>query len=150
MPITVSIKYDDKEIKRYFNKVEKGLRDFKEPLGDSADELIKEFYGDKVFETEGAAVGKKWSPLKARTLQARARGYGHYAKSPITTGRVMIWTGALKKGFKKTVSSFKAVIENKVKYFKYANNKRPVFGINKEVMSIVEKNFEKYFKKILK
>lgn len=150
MAVSISIKVDDKEVQKMFTNIKSGVSSFKEPLTGASEELSQKFFGDKVFQTSGAAVGNRWAPLAASTLQARARRTGHYKNAPITTSKIMIWTGALKSGFKNTVTAFKAVITNKVKYFKFTEQKRAVFGINAEVINIITKHFEKYLKKIIK
>lgn len=150
MGVQISIKVNDKEVTKLFRKIEVGTASFREPLTNASDELIDKFFGKKVFETEGAATGSRWQALRAKTLQMRARRYGHYKKAPVATNKMMIWTGALQKGFKKTVTAFKSVIENRTSYFKYTEQKRPVFRINSEVINIITKHFLNYFKKILK
>jgi len=140
---------DDKKVVKKFNTMAKGVKSFKVPLTNVGNDLI-EFYGKKVFDTQGRAIGSPWRGLSASTIEARLDRRGHYSKSPIITNKILIWTGTLKKGFRKTVSKFKLTIKNNVKYFKYNQKKRPMLGINKEVINIVMEGFEKYIKKLIK
>lgn len=149
MPIAINIKVDDKQVRKLINNIETGVKSFKEPLSGAADELMNDFFGKKVFDTQGAAIGSSWAALHASTLRARAKRSGHYSNPPITTSKILIWTGNLKSGFKKQVDKFKAIITNNIDYFKYTSEKRRVFGINAEVINIVIKHFEKYLKKIV-
>ena len=145
----ISISFDGREIDKKLNTLIKGVKDFKEPLESTGVELMK-FYGEKVFASQGAEMGGKWKPLAPATLRMRARRQGHYAKPPIATGKILIWTGALKKGFKKTVTRTKLTIENTVKYFKFNQPNRPMLGINAKVIEIVLKNFRNYLEKLTK
>jgi len=145
----ISIKMDDKQVIKKLGTISTGLKNFKEPLNKVGDDLVK-FYGEKVFETQGSAIGSKWAGLSPSTMDARLNRRGHYSNSPIATSKILIWTGALKKGFQKKVSSVKLIVSNNVKYFKYNQGKRPMLGINREVINIVVKRFEEYIKKLIK
>ena len=56
---------------------------------------------------------------------------GHYRNTPIATNKILIWTGALKNGFKKKVERMRLTISNNVKYFKYNQKTRAMLGINR-------------------
>lgn len=148
MPITLNIKFDGTAITKRLNTISKGMKDFKEPLEDTGKDLV-EFFGNKVFQTQGKALGENWKPLSAATLKMRAERRGHYANNPIEINKILIWTGALKGGIKKTVDKVKLTIENTVDYFKFNQPKRKMLGINREVIDIVIKNFEKYLNKLV-
>lgn len=150
MGATLKITFDKKEVEKELGKIEGGLKDLREPFEKMGKELTEDFYGKKVFDTQGGAIGEKWRPLTAATLLARERGRGHYRNKPIATGKILIWTGKLKGGFKKTVEKLRLTIENSVEYFKYNQPKRKMLDINKEVLEIVLKNIEDYLKKLTK
>lgn len=145
----IKISFDGREIDKKLNTIIKGVKNFQEPLEGTGKDLI-EFYGEKVFESQGAALGEKWKPLAPATLMLRAQRRLHYAKPPIVTGKILIWTGALKKAFKKTVTKTRLVVENTSNYFKYNQPKRKILAINAKVIEIVLKNFHEYLTKLTK
>lgn len=153
--MNLSIKLDDKEVQVALDKLADGIHDLREPLGDVGDELLG-FYGKNVFKSQGAASGGSWRPLSASTLKMRAERRGYYAQTPIETGKILIWTGRLKRGFKKKVERLRLTIDNPVKYFKHHQlggghvPKRPMLAITREVVKIVEDTFDAYIKKIIK
>ena len=149
MAFSVKFKFDDKEVTKMFNEITTELKLFKEPLTDSGDDLI-EFFGEKNFDTQGAALGAPWKALSSSTLLARERRSGHYAKSPVATGKILLWTGSLSKGFQKKVTAFVLKIRNNVDYFKYNQPKRKMLDINKTVITIVLDAINKYLVKITK
>ena len=81
---------------------------------------------------------------------ARRNRSGHYAKPPVTTGKILLWTGELKKGFTRKVERLRLTITNKVDYFKYNQGKRPMLGINNKVIEITMKHVGKYLDKLTK
>lgn len=142
-------KTDFSDVTRKFNKIADKLGDLKEPFNTIGDDII-EYVGEKNFDAEGSKLGSRWSPLAASTLQSRARGYGHYAQSPKATNKILIWTGKLQEGFTKSVTAIQLKIENTVGYFKYAAQKRPMLGINSDILKIIEDNVNKFLIKITK
>lgn len=147
--MSISIKYDTKEVQLKIKDMEQGLSDLTVPFQQTGDDLIK-FYGKEVFESEGGAMDGRWRPLSAGTILARAMRRGHYANPPIATDKILTWTGDLRNGFKKQVSRLQLVISNSVEYFKYNQPDRPMLGINQKVIDIVMKNITSYINKIVK
>jgi hypothetical protein len=76
-----SIKFDDRAIKKKLTHIESGLKSYKTPL-EAVGRNLTEFYGTKVFKTQGKALGASWKKLSAATLQARAIRSGYYANPP--------------------------------------------------------------------
>lgn len=147
MSFTVNL--DTSEVKQKMEEISKGLADLSEPLDNTGKELI-EFLGEENFEKQGAALDAPWAPHSVWTLQARARGYGHYAKQPIATDKILVWTGELKAGFTKQVERTTLTIENTVEYFKYNIGKRQMMGLNESVITIIEKNFANFLQDLVK
>lgn len=139
----IKISFDDKQFKRKIEKLDRNVKNFREPLENTGEELI-DYYGRKVFNSQGSELGKKWQPLSTSTLLARQMRRGHYAKSARRTNKILIWTGNLQDGFKKKATSTRLVISNAVDYFKYNQPSRPMLGITKNVIKTVEKNIKKY------
>jgi hypothetical protein len=95
----------DKELSRVLLGVSTNLKDFTQPLHDSADYLKRTFSKD-VFETEGRAIGEKWKRLSPATVAAKARK-GQY-------GGILVATGLMQRSFQTIVSSDQAVIFNSI------------------------------------
>jgi len=141
---------DDKEVIKKMSDLTKGVKDFKQPLNEAGDKLLS-YYGDDVFASQGALIGgTQWKKLSPATLKARAYGQGHYAKPAIATNMILVWTGTLKKGFRKAVTSTKLVIDNTVEYFKYNQKTRKMLDINAKVIEIAIKSIYEYIEKLTK
>jgi len=145
---SVSIRFNNRQTVQRYRELSRKIKDFKEPLNDTGDDLLG-FFGGKVFSSQGTeSTGIKWKSLAPATLYMRAKRFGHYAKKPITTSKILIWTGALKKGFTKDVSKTILKISNGVEYFKYNQPAREMLTINRKVLEIVAKNFNRWINKI--
>lgn len=140
---------DTTEVDKMLNDILRGMSDLSEPLEATGEEVI-EFLGEKNFDQQGKALDAPWAPHSVWTLQARARRYGHYAKNPIETQKILIWTGALKAGFTKAVEKTMMTIENKVEYFQHLIGKRKMMGVNQSIVAIIEKNFKTFLENLLK
>ena len=136
MAITLNI--DISGAMKKLSRINSGLSDLKKPLDKSGEEILK-IFSEENFKNQGTSFGAPWRPLAASTLKARSRRTGYYANKPIATGKILIWTGRLQKGFKKTVERTKMIIENKVAYYRF-NTDRPMIKASKEVLNIVSKN----------
>lgn len=140
---------DFSEVDKLIRDIKNGVADCSVPLEDTGAEII-EFVGSKNFDEQGRALNAPWAPHSVWTLQARARRYGHYSNPPIETSKILVWTGALKAGFVKTVERTVLTIENSVEYFQYLISKRKMLGITQDIVDIVEKNFTKYIQGLIK
>lgn len=149
MALDIKVTIDSKKLDKRLRKITRGFKDLKEPLDDTGKDLLK-FYEKDVFDSQGAKMGGKWKPLAIKTLKQRADKHGHYAKSPQVKNKMLIWTGKMKRGFKKIVTRSKLTIKNTVSYFKYNQKTRPMLGINRNVKNIVRKNFKKWINKLLR
>lgn len=146
----ISVTVDNSSVEKELNLIVKGLKDLSKPFKEVGEDLTKEFFGKEVFETQGGAIGANWKGHSARTAVARARRWGHYAKSPVSTGKILVWTGALKKGFTYKANSRQVVIQNDVFYFKYNQPERKMLGINQKVEKIVVDIFDEYIENLTK
>lgn len=143
----VSIRIDDRELKQKLNSLDKAGKNLKPAFEDLGDELVS-YYGGKVFTTQGQAIGERWRPLAASTVEARRKRQGYYKQAPTAVGKILIWTGRLRDGFKKKAKRAKLTISNPVKYFRYHQlGKRPVFKITTEVIAKVKLGINKYLSK---
>lgn len=145
----ITFTLDDREVTKKINSLADGVKSFKKPFETVGDELLG-FYGEDVFASQGQLSGGKWRNLSVETLKARKYGYGHYAKTPIATNMILVWTGTLKKGFKKAVTSTRLTIRNTVKYFKYNQPARKMLTINQYVIEKVTATFNEYLAKLMK
>lgn len=139
----VTFKLDDKEFSAKLNKLTTCLDDFSKPLKKSAEEL-NDFYSNDVFESQGKDLGEKWKPLAPSTILARQMRKGYYKQPPITTNKILVWTGKLKSSFKSEVSRLKLRIFNIDNRFPFLQPDRPMLGINKKVETIVMDNLTEH------
>ena len=145
----LTISFDDREFKSKINTLEKNVKSFKQPLEQVGSDL-QEYYGRKVFNSQGAELGQKWKPLSRSTVMARQMRRGHYGKTPVETNKILVWTGKLRDGFKKKATSTRLIISNSVDYFKHHQITRPMLGITAEVINIVEKRIQSYLDKSIR
>lgn len=149
------ITLDDTAVVKKLNQMASDIKDFKDPFTDAGDQLLS-FYGNDVFKTQGQAVGEPWRALSAATLKMRENREGYYRNPPITTNKILIWTGRLQKGFRKTVERTRLVIDNTVEYFKYHQlatgrpPQRKMLHINSKVIKIVTDSIYDYLVKIIR
>ena len=100
----------EKQLSRMLIGMENDLKDLTQPFSDSAD-YLKQTYSRDVFNTQGAAIGRKWKRLSPATVAAKARlGF---------SGGPLVRTGKMQNSFQSVVSSEQAVIRNTAEYFKY-------------------------------
>ena len=144
----VSVLTTDSGVKEKLEKLSGGLLSYEEPLNDAGDDLI-EFFGNENFNEQGAALDAPWKPLAMSTLQARARRTGNYRSTPVSSSKILVWTGKLKSGFKKKVSAFKLIVSNTVEYFESQNKNRRMIGVNSAVTKIIVDHMSTYIKKLL-
>jgi len=149
-----SIKFDDREIKKKLGSLQEGLKSYKTPLEAVGTDLI-DFYGQKVFKTQGKALGSPWKGLSSGTLLAREHKQGYYAKPPREKGKILIWTGRLQDSFRKKAERFKLTIDNKDPKFKHhqlggKTPKRPMLGLTKEIITSIVEDLNAYIRKLVK
>lgn len=149
MAIQIKITVDSKNVDRKLARIAVGLQDLRPAFNNIGDELTADFFGKKVFDAQGAESGGRWKSLSPRTLQARANRTGHYAKSPVATNKILVWTGALQKGFRRTVKAMSLRISNLVDYFKYNQPNRPMLSEGKGVLAIITKHMNRYIQKLI-
>lgn len=152
---TFTITLDSTEVVKKIDALTQGVKDFHKPLDLAGTDLL-DLYGDRVFQEQGKPSGVAWKPLSAGTLMARQKRTGHYKNTPITTGKILIWTGALMKGFRKTVTSSKLIIDNTVDYFKHHQKaggkpaQRKMLFVNTKVIMTVLDRVTEHVNKLLK
>ena len=140
---------DATQVEKKIDSMTKGLKDFREPLDNAGGDLLK-FFGDTVFQSQGAEAGATWKRLAQSTLYARAHRIGYYANTPITLGKILIWTGRLMRGFEKAVTKTTLIIRNGVDYFKYHQlSQRKMLTINSKVITIVVGHIRTYADKLV-
>jgi phage gpG-like protein len=154
--MVLKISLDSTQITKKLNQIVRDITDFSEPFQKTGDDLLK-YYGDENFQKQGGATGDNWRELSAATLKMRANRTGYYRQTPIQTGKKLIWTGRLKKGFESVVAKTKLIIKNDVDYFKYhqlGSGRRPpqrkMLSISKKTIEIVIKRINEYALKIIK
>lgn len=151
----ISIKLDDKEVKKKLGNLQTGLKSYKTPLETIGTTLI-DIYGNKVFKTQGKELGSPWKGLSASTLEARARRSGYYSNPPKERGKILIWTGRLQESFRKKAEALRLTIDNTDKKFKHhqlgsgRTPQRPMLGITKDITSKIVDSLNDYIKKLIK
>lgn len=114
----LSFSVDDTAVTKKLNGLLGGVQDLKKPFEEAGEDLLV-FFGEDVFESQARAIGDSWRALAESTLRSRAERKGHYANAPERTDKILWWTGALKRGFKKQTGKFSLRIYNDVDYFRY-------------------------------
>ena len=146
---SLTFSLDDTRVRKKLSGLSAGVRNFKKPFDAASSELL-EFYGEEVFASQGSAIGEPWRALAASTLAARAGRRGYYRKPPVTTDKILVWTGRLKKGFAREVTSRMLRIFNDVPYFKYHQKasgsppQRRMLAINKNVITKVIRHVQRH------
>ena len=74
-PIDMGAEFDDSDLRRMLNRLEKKLGDLRPFFYDEVDRTVTDFF-TKQFETKGEHGGARWAPLAPLTLKLRARA-GH-------------------------------------------------------------------------
>lgn len=142
-----SIKVDNTETENQLRLVTNSLKDLSKPFKETGEKVSKEFFGKEVFDSQGGAIGTSWKGHAASTAVARARRWGHYAQAG-SPGKILVWTGKLKKGFVYKVGDKQVTITNNVFYFKYNQPERKMMGNSSELERLVLIIFDKYLEEI--
>lgn len=143
----LNIKVDDREVKRLLLNIDKAVKNMKPAMNDIGTRLIKEYEGS--FDKQASVEGERWKALSPATIAQRIRmGFG---SSPI-----LVRTGALKKGFFKTVKALSVYVSNKVKYYQAhqlgegRNPQRKMLGMRKNLLEDVIEIINKFLQKNIK
>lgn len=118
MAAALTFQVDDTRVQKKLSQLLGDVKDYSEPFRAAGADLTR-LFGSDVFETGGWAAGDPWRALAEATLRARAERRGHYAASPEVQGRILWWTGTLKRGFRDQITPLSLRIYNVVEYFKY-------------------------------
>lgn len=151
----LTITLDDTQVTKKLNQLANDLKNYNVPFTQAGDELL-DYFGNKVFDSQGKESGEPWRALSPATLKMRQAKFGHYRKPPIATDKILIWTGALKRGFFKTVQNTRLTIGNTVDYFKYHQKaggnppQRKMLTINSKVIKTVVNAINEYIIKSIK
>jgi len=129
-----------KELSRVLRGLESTLTDYSYPFTQSANYLTGYFSRD-VFDSQGAALGKRWKRLSPYTVAQKARS--GFPTAPL------VRTGNMRSGFRSIVSTGQAVIYNTADYFKYHQSRQPRAHLPRRVMMKLSGNLKeqivKYF-----
>lgn len=114
-------------------------------------EMLKSVFESDVFQSEGAVIEERWSPLKKGYALQKAKK--HPGKS------VLEATGAMRGGFMTLWRPDMAAVWNKVEYFKYHQSNQPrssnlprrvmIKLANAQKVEVV-RIFQKHFQQIVK
>jgi len=144
---------DTTEVNKTFSGMIDAAKDYSEPLNTAGKEMIERYSVTSFspFAKQSTGHGEKWRPLAPSTLLARERRWGHYKRKPITTNKILIWTGDMMHGFFKITEKFKLTIDNKIDYFKHnQNTQRKMLYLDDSVMNILLRHLIKYTKRSIK
>lgn len=127
------------------NKLEivKGM-EWKDPLKQGMEE-IKSFTENDVFNSDGSALGSRWSRLKMSTIKDRSR-------KGFLAGPILQRTGNMKRSFKITEGDNWIELGNTAEYFKYHQSTKPRSKLprramlrgNQKTRNIIVREFLKY------
>lgn len=153
--MNMRIRLDDTEVTKKLNDLTSGLKDFSVPFREAGDDIL-DYVKKEVFPSQGIALGDKWKPLAPSTLFARAHRQGHYAKSPVETNKILIWTGKLREGFFKTVARKRLEIDNSVEYYDYHQKasgmppQRRMLAVNSRIITMVMERINNFALKLIR
>ena len=90
----------------------------------------------RVFDTQGEALGARWQPLAASTMRARQMRWGYYRATPAgAIDRILEWTWRLRRSFVaggsdhiREVSSSTLRWGSAVPYARFLQPRRPMIG----------------------
>ena len=152
----MTITLDKRQVDIKLNTVLSGLKNTKPLMKEIGQEAVT-YFSDEVFQSQGREItGGAWRPLAISTLSARQRRSGYYKNAPETTGKTLIWTGKLRRGFIDLVEATKVTITNKVPYFKFHQldggklKQRKMLSITQKLITIVTNKSLKYINKLIK
>ena len=147
MPLNLNAKVDGKNrISARFNDIERGLKNFREPLTEANKYMLGEI--DKNFNAEGGVVTKKWTKLSPKYETIKKRKYGDVG--------ILHATGRMRAAFKSKIDRKKVVISNTAEYFEYHQSSAPRRKLPRRVMLDITRKqqaeifrfFTKYLNKI--
>lgn len=154
--MVVTITFDKRKVDLKLNKLLNGIENTKPLMKEIGEDAVK-YFSDEVFKAQGKETsGGSWRPLAMSTLSARERRSGYYKNPPETTGKILIWTGRLRRGFEDYVEKTRVTISNKVPYFKYHQQgggklpKRQMLGITQKLINLVTEKSQKYINELIK
>lgn len=128
MPVSLTWNIEGaKEISMGLSKLAMEIKDFREPLNESANELLKSF--ETNFAAQGSLFGG-WNQLKSSTISQKIR-----LSYPLN---ILERTGLLKGSFQKEVDSEKATLFNPVEYFKYHQSRGSRKKLPRRVMMKID------------
>lgn len=144
----INISLEDRKVRKKLNTISGGLRSYKKPFELVGDDIV-DYTTNKVFKSQGKALGEPWKKLSAATLKMRRNRTGYYKKTPVATGKILIWTGRLVNSFRKRASRMRLVVDNTAEHFKYHQpTQRKMLGINKEIIEIVVKRINEHIRNL--
>lgn len=152
---SLTFELDTRKVEKKLDILAKSVKDFRPPFEAAGDDLVEHFSEDVVF-AQGAKSGGKWRDWSATTVKLRTSRSGYYKAPPERTDLILVWTGRLRRGFRRTAAAASLRIYNVVKYFgahqagEGKTPRRPILDINAEVIGIVMKRVQGYIEKILK
>lgn len=146
----LTFELDTRKIEKKLDILAKSISDFSPVFSSSGDDLVEYFSNDVVF-AQGQKSGGRWKDWSPTTLKLRANRSGYYRAPPERTDMILVWTGRLRRGFKKIATKTYLRVYNIVEYFKYHQaGGRPILDINAEVVGMVMRRAENYIRRILR
>lgn len=149
----ITITHNTKKLESRIKTTIQKLKNTKS-LMDSLGNMLMEEYGENVFAKKGTP-SNKWKGLDAKTLRARASGWGYYGKTSGGGSEPLVWSGRLKKGFKKVSTTKQVTVTNTTPYFKYHQQgggklpARPMLHLDPPLQRKIEKEINDFVKKSL-
>lgn len=150
MPFALSFAIEgEQQLLRRFQGIEKEMGDWTPAFKESI-ETLKDIFENKVFDTQGGAIGEKWDALDPEYQRWKSM---HYPGKGILQA-----SGAMRRAFATMFKADQAAVWNTATYFAYHQSKAPRSKLPRRVMmklaesqrEIVIKIFHTYFQKKLK
>lgn len=147
LQVQVTIK-GDREMIAKLKKLDGGLTDFSDALGDIGNEL-KSYYSGQVFSSRGGVFGDPWASLNSAYKRRKTKLYRG-------TG-ILEASGKMRKSFKAKHGKNSLTISNTSKQFVYHQSSEPrtimprrqMLGVNNDVRTIVRQEIDSDIKRKL-
>lgn len=129
----------EKQVSRKLRGIAESLRDWTPAFQKIAGELRRDFSGD-VFESEGEAIGERWTPLSRAYAERKAVKYPGKG--------ILEATGKMRRAFQSQYDATSARVWNNIAYFKYhQSNKLPRRKLPRRVMMKLDNDRKEFIQR---
>lgn len=148
----LTITMDATQVNAKLDHVAGGIENMTVPFIKAGEDLVA-YFAIRVFD-QGGQAGSQWRALSPATLFMRAKHYGYYNRASVAEDKTLVWTGNLRAGFHKEVTSDSLRIYNDVPYFASHQlgegvPKRQMLVVDKTVTQLIVDRLNKYISELV-